>query len=224
MEERRIAVRSSLSDQAADLIKERIFNQEFAPGERLVVEKLADEIQVSRTPIREGLRVLVQEGLVNYDGKSYTIFNPTMEDVKEIFAIRQALESLAARCAATNMPPEEIEHLREIIREYESGNSKHSLVEIDIKFHDALIHGAANSRLERIVANMREQLKLIRNWVAEGIEEGTQESETIQEHQQVLDGISRRDGLTASEAMMRHLDNGQRRTIKNLKNRHLLIG
>jgi DNA-binding GntR family transcriptional regulator len=222
--ERRIAVRSSLSDQAADLIKARIFNQEFAPGERLVVEKLADEIQVSRTPIREGLRVLVQEGLVNYDGKSYTIFNPTIGDVQEIFIIRQALESLAARCAAANMPPEEIEQLREIIREYESGNSKHSLVEIDIKFHDAVIHGAANSRLERIVANMREQLKLIRNWVAEGIEEGTQESETIQEHQQVLDGISRRDGRAAAEAMTRHLDNGQRRTIRNLKNRHLLFG
>ena len=219
----RVAVRSSLSDQAAELIKNRIFSLEFSPGERLVVEKLADEIQVSRTPVREGLRVLVQEGLVHYDGKSYTIFNPTVADVEEIFIIRQTLESLAARCAADKMPAEEIERLRAIFSSYESGVSRQSVVEIDLMFHDAVVRGAGNSRLERIVENMREQFRLIRNWVAETTEEGTQENDTVHEHKRVLESIARRDGDAAAKAMALHLENGRRRTIANLKNRRLIF-
>ncbi|WP_319559057.1 GntR family transcriptional regulator [Marispirochaeta sp.] len=159
-------VRLSLSEQAESLIKERILALDFGPGERIVVDKLAEELGVSRTPIREGLRILVQQGLVNYNGISYSIFNPTKEDIEEIFIIHKALEPVAAELATNKISAERIADLRMLFSHNPPRDDEQSLVEIDVHFHNAIVAGAGYWRLEQILSNMQSQFRLIRGWVA----------------------------------------------------------
>ena len=216
----------SLSDKAMEMVRERIFALEFSPGERLVVDKLAEDLQVSRTPIREGLRLLVQQGLVTYDGKGYSIFHPTAKDVEEILVLRQTMESLAARLAAENMPENEINRLRVLWKEYKEYNkdsSRKAMGVVDFQFHDAILKGADNGRLERIVADMRGQFRLIRSWMADNLHAGPINQETIEEHIKVLECIAARDSQGAYTAMAEHIEKSRKRTIHNLFDRNLVF-
>ena len=215
-------IRHSLSDQAENLIKERILSLDFEPGERMVVDKLADELGVSRTPIREGLRILAQQGLVNYDGKTYSIFNPGRHDIEEIFVIRKALEPAAAGLATKHISKEKIEDLHQLFEQHSSTNNEQTLVKIDIYFHDVIVSGAGNQRMERILSDMRSQFRLIRGWVAKrnmaeiGENINIPEIDTLNEHHRIFEYIQQRDPEGAAEAMLLHLEKGRERMIHNL--------
>ncbi len=213
----------SLSEKAMVMIRERIFALEFSPGERLVVDKLAEDIDVSRTPIREGLRLLVHQGLVTYDGKGYSIFHPTARDVEEIIVLRQSMESLAARLAAEHMEEAEIKRLLEIWSGYNADPSSKAQGEVDMEFHEAILKSADNHRLERVVGEMRGQFRLIRNWMADNLADGPVNRETVGEHLKVLNCIAARDSEGAAQAMHEHIENSRKRTIHNLFDRNLIF-
>ena len=221
MEQKKV-IRHSLSEQAELLIRERIIALDFGPGERMVVDTLAAQLGVSRTPIREGLRSLVQQGLVNYDGKSYTLFSPTITDIEEIFTVRKALEPVAAQLATERISPEGLEDLRLLFKQHSLIEADQALAEIDVHFHNAIMAGAGNKRIEQILSNMRSQFQLIRSWVAKrnkeeiGERQNLPEIETINEHRIIFEYILKKNSEEASRAMYEHLENGRLRMIHNL--------
>jgi len=213
-------VRQNLSDQAAQAIRERIFSLQLPPSTRLVIDDLADALGVSRTPVREGLRELVSEGLVTYDGNSYAVTTYSRRDIVDMFAIRQALEVLSASQAAERMPAEAIAELRarcEEGRQRIAAGDTEYLITLDMDFHATIAAGTQNVRLKTLLGSLQEQVWLIRRWgflpkLVEFVE-----TITVEEHLAVLDRLAARDSQKAGELMLEHLRKGQQRTLDWLK-------
>ena len=160
--------RQYLCDEVTRIIKLRIFNLEYPRGSRLLVENLANDLNVSMTPVREGLRSLVAEGLVLYDGKRYSVFNPTEKEINDIFNVRRMLERLAAMLAARHMREEDVTYLLELFNHDELPNyieNQAEFIKVDKIFHAKILEGADNARLGQMLATVVEQCWLIRRGV-----------------------------------------------------------
>ncbi len=200
--------RRYLSEEVADIIKDRIFSLEFSPGERLIVDTLAQEIQVSMTPIREGLKELVSQGLVTYDGKSYSVFDPSPADVENLHRIRRYLEQLAASLAAERMDPEVVDGMMGMIREFVSSDKtgdSNTHIELDQLFHRSILEATGNERLQNMLSTIQEQTWLIRHWgFAHSYEQHIAEYAS-EEHLAILQAIRDRDPQKAEALMRDHL-------------------
>jgi DNA-binding GntR family transcriptional regulator len=212
-------VRHSLSQQAAEAIKARIYALDLPPGVRLVVDNLAENLGVSRTPVREALQQLVSEGLVRYDGNSYFVTSYGRKDVEELFAIRRALEALAAGQAAERISPQALFELRQLcdegVERMAAGDTE-ALISLDVKFHGAISQESGNERLQGLLESMREQSWLIRRWgflhrLVEYVE-----AMTLEEHRAIIERLAERDSAGASRLMEEHLRKGQDRTLEGL--------
>ena len=212
--------RRYLCDEVMNIIKKRIFSIDYNRGDRLLVESLAQDLDVSMTPVREGLKGLVAEGLVVYDGKSYSVFDPNEKEMTEIFRIRRSLESLSASLAAENMDDSEIEALYSIFSESSISRCivDHSeLIRVDKLFHKKILEGANNKRLKTMLGTIEEQCWLIRAWGYSKSFPQWYIEKTAEEHLTVLDLIKNHDSEKASLAMEGHIINGEKRTWESLK-------
>jgi DNA-binding GntR family transcriptional regulator len=212
-----------LSDQVADTIKEQILNIELKPGQRLIVEKLAKELGVSRTPVREGLRKLTSEGLVDYDGKVYAVKELTKEHLISFFEVRRALEALAARKAAQHIKGEQLAELTNLLAKgrkwiIEQENQYIDIIFIDIEFHGIISDAAQNYRLKNLLSIMQEQSWYIRRWLLLPRRAEKVRKQTLEEHQAILDRLSEHDQEGAAQAMVRHLLKGEQRNLERIKN------
>ncbi len=216
--------RRYLSEEAAELIKERIFRRRYAPGSRLIVENLAQDIQVSMTPVREGLKELVSQGLVVYDGKSYSVFNPSEKDILDLFLIRRYLEQLCAHEAAQHMDKTVIDEMIEYYRSFQGSSLKDSLdlVRIDMEFHQKLLEGADNQRLMNMLQVVQEQCWLIRLWGFSNVYSEEFAMSTVKEHLEVLESLKAGDPDHAEKVMRDHVIHGEQRTIETLKQNNKL--
>lgn len=203
----------SLREYAYQQIRQRILLAEAAPGEPLAADRLAQELGISRTPVREALQELAKEGLVElvpHKGAFAARFS--RRDVEEIFQIRAALEPLAAETAAANIPQEELEtlqaYLEETRKKLKMGDTA-AHFDFDARLHDTVLRYAPNRRLASHVALLKDQLQLI--WlVAAGLgRDHIHRSD--EEHDQILTALARRDGPTARKAMAHHLTRAGRR-------------
>ena len=209
--------RQSLSQQAAEAIKARIFSLDLPPGSRLVIDDLASTLGVSRTPVREGLRELISEGLVTYDGNTYAVTTFTRPQIEDLFAIRRVLEALAASQAAQRMSPGAVEELRALVQQganrIAAGDTEF-LISSDMRFHGDIAAGANNPRLRQLLGSLREQSWMIRRWgflkrLAEPVE-----TATVEEHLAILERLAGHDGAGAAALMEEHLRKGERRTLE----------
>ena len=211
--------RRYLSEEAARLIKDRIIKLKYPPGSRLVVETLAQQIKVSMTPVREGLKELVAQGLIVYDGKSYSVFNPTEKDIVDLFIIRRYLEQLSAYESAQFMSDEALDVLIKYYEEYKQKNGFSDfsdLIKMDMKFHRDILAGTNNSRLQNMLESIHEQCWLIRAWGFANTYTKEYAEKTVQEHLDVLYSIKSRDAKVAEMAMRDHLISGEERTFFTL--------
>ncbi|MGL6015391.1 MAG: GntR family transcriptional regulator, partial [Selenomonadaceae bacterium] len=130
------------------------------PGERLMEIQLAEELGVSRTPVREAIRKLELEGYVIMMPRRGTyVANLSIRDVNEVFEIRTSLDSLASGLAAERITDEELERMQRLlvmIGEYIEKNDMEKIVETDTEFHDILYQASRNTRLVGIISNLRE--------------------------------------------------------------------
>lgn len=210
-------VRQSLSEQAAEAIKSRILSLDLSPGTRLVVDTLADELGVSRTPVREGLKQLVSHGIVTYDGNTYAVTTYSRQDVEDIFTIRRALEALAASQAAQRMSTENLRGLRELCEEGRRRLAEEDtefLITVDVRFHEMIAAGSGNERLIRLLDELREQTWLIRRWgflpkLVEYVE-----SVTVEEHLAIVESLEAGDSEQSAKLMQEHLQRGEHRTLE----------
>ena len=208
-------VRRTLSEQVAEKLKTRILSIALEPGTRLLTDVLAGELGVSRTPVREGLRELVKEGLVTYDGKSYAVKTFSRKDAEEVLSIRRALEVLAARQAADNITDAQLQELRKQQLQSEERLKKgdiQSLVEIDFRFHEVIADASLNSRLRMLTNGLREQIFLSHRWSFDP----QQLWKTLAEHKRILQALLARDPERAARAMGEHLERVAERTLARL--------
>lgn len=157
-----------LRQEICDILREAIWGGVLKPSQRLNEQWLAGEIGVSRPPLREAIRILEQEGLVEYFPRRGT-FVKTLSgrDVVEIYTVRCALEGMAAELAMDRASPDELAALELQIDRVESqpATDLASIINADLEFHRALVEASANQRLvahwEQIASQLRLALTLV---------------------------------------------------------------
>lgn len=151
-----------LRDVVFHTLREAILKGELKPGERLMELQLASKLGVSRTPIREAIRMLEQEGLaVTIPRRGAEVARMTEKDMKDVLQIREVLDELAVRLACDNITKEEIKELEKQMLQFENSTKQgdiKKIAEADVAFHDTIYHAAGNAKLVTMLDNMREQI------------------------------------------------------------------
>ena len=207
-----------LREIVCEVLRDAIKRGVLEPGERLMEVQLAEELGISRTPVREAIRKLEQEGYVIMMPRRGTyVSSISVHDVKEIFEIRSALESLSTSLAAMRIEPEELDKLRALLTEIE-GHIKNKdidkIVETDIKFHGLLYQVSRNERLVTIISNLKEQLARFRTL---SMSYPGRLKETLEEHRAMVDAIAAGDVDAARDAAERHMEQAEETLLKAMR-------
>ena len=207
-----------LREAVCETLRDAIRKGILEPGERLMEVQLADELGISRTPVREAIRKLEQEGYVIMMPRRGTyVSDISTGDVKEIFEIRSALESLAAGLAARRIEPDELETLQNLLIEIEgyiAKNDIEKIVETDIKFHGLLYKVSRNERLANIINNLKEQLARFRTL---SMSYPGRLQETLEEHSEMVEAIANGDVSAARDAAEHHMERAEKTYLKAIR-------
>ena len=209
-----------LRELVCENIRQAIIDGTFKPGERLMEIQMADEMGVSRTPVREAIRRLELEGFVVMIPRRGTyVADISIKDITEIYEVRISLDVLAAGLAAERITDEELEtmngYLREISR-YVPSLDIEKIVALDSAFHDVLYKASRNERLCNIIGNLREQLTGIR---ARSMSYPGRLVDTMNEHRELLDSIASRDIERAQRAARIHIENAEQILLRSLEHK-----
>lgn len=204
---------ASLSDKVFQDIRNGILNGSYENGKELTEIGLAKELGVSRTPVREALRQLELEGLVNMEpNKGAVVSTITPKDVMDIYKIRSYLEGLCGRWVAENITKEEFQALEETVflsEFHEKKGDYEQVFELDSVFH-AQLYDACHSRM--LAHSLRDFHQYIKSVRRKTVMEKTRAGMCNQEHHQLLDAIRDHDGNRAEELATKHILN----SVKNL--------
>lgn len=207
-----------LREAVCETLRDAIRKGILEPGERLMEVQLAEELGISRTPVREAIRKLEQEGYVIMMPRRGTyVSDISTNDVKEIFEIRSALESLAAGLAARRIEPDELETLQNLLIEIEgyiAKNDIEKIVETDIKFHGLLYKVSRNERLVNIISNLKEQLARFRTL---SMSYPGRLQETLEEHSEMVEAIANGDVSAARDAAEHHMERAEKTLLKAMR-------
>jgi DNA-binding GntR family transcriptional regulator len=203
-------IRSSLTGDIFNLLKDAITSGKIPPGERLVESRLAKELDVSRAPVREALRQLKQDGLIVYfvhRGYFVPVFN--LDDLEELFLVRLALEKLAAQLAIARMTPAEMDALESIVQQMEAtGDNGLELIqetEWDADFHEQLCKFSHSQRLLKIWGDMSSQIRMAILASNQSFHVGTGFASG---HREILEALRSRDLPRVTQAIENHLITG----------------
>lgn len=207
-----------LRELVCENIRQAIIDGTFSPGERLMEIQLADEMGVSRTPVREAIRKLELEGFVVMIPRRGTyVADISIRDITEIYEIRTCLDVLAAGLAAERITDEELEQLNAYLVEigkHVANQDMDKIVEVDTAFHDVLYTASRNERLRTIINNLREQMTGIRG---RSMSYPGRLIETMDEHRNLVDSIASRDVERAQHAARVHIENAEHTLMLSLK-------
>ncbi len=201
--------RERLADQVYDQIMDAIRQGEITPDDRIVQEKLAEEFQISRTPVREALFRMEQEGIVVVEGRGgFRIRSLGPEEIAELYAARCAIEGHAARILAARNDPELNDRLRSFIVNAE-----------DLKNETVVGYFYANRSVHRAIVEATENrflLEFFDNLWNRGASftlfatiEAVDLSKSLGDHLGLVDAIATGDETRASERMIAHINDGQ---------------
>lgn len=197
-----------LRDVVFNTLRDSILKGELEPGERLMEIHLANKLGVSRTPIREAIRMLEQEGLaVTIPRKGAQVAKMTEKDLQDVLEIRDALDELAVLNACKNMTEDYISQLRSSMVAFKNaadrGNVR-DIVEADEQFHNVIYKAADNPKLMVIIQNLKEQMYRYRY---EYVKDNANYAQILQEHAEIIAGLEKGDGEYVKEIMHAHLEN-----------------
>lgn len=197
----------ALYQEVAELLRQRIFNRELTPGSWIDELKLAEEYGISRTPLREALKVLAAEGLVTMKVRRGAYVTEVSErDLTDVYHLLALLESDAAGVVATQASDAQLKELQELHRELEkSVNNREAFFQINERFHMRLLDIADNRWRDQMVADLRKVMKLNRH---NSLLKSGRIEESLAEHQAILNALLARDAKAAGQAMQAHFNNG----------------
>ncbi|MCI6855308.1 MAG: GntR family transcriptional regulator [Firmicutes bacterium] len=210
----------SLTDEIADVVRERILKGEYEIGEKIKENQIATELKVSRTPIREAFKLLENEGLIDYiPNRGCFAKGFTKQDVDDIYAVREALEELAVRWAVARITEPELLALEEqvdLMEFYTKKKDKKKVLELNTSFHEVIYASARSRFLAQVLRSYKEYIEKTRKSIfyeqsyLEGI---------LSEHRAIFEAIKDRDEERVVEAISKHLEASQERAfaVWNLK-------
>jgi DNA-binding GntR family transcriptional regulator len=197
----------ALYEEVAELLRQRIFNRELAPGSWIDELKLAEEYGISRTPLREALKVLATEGLVTMKVRRGAYVTEVSErDLADVYHLLALLESDAAGVVAVKASDAQIKELAALHKELEKAvGQRERFFEINEAFHMRLLEIADNRWRDQMVADLRKVMKLNRH--SSLFKEGRIE-QSLAEHRAIVQALTQRQPELAAERMSAHFTNG----------------
>ena len=207
----------SLGGKVFQQLKNSILAGEFENGAELREIALAKKLGVSRTPVREALRQLEQEGLVEiYPNRGAYVKGITYKDVEDIFRIRARLEGLCAEMAVSSITHEQLDKLDEIIllsKFYEEKKDMEHLLKMDSQFHEVLFESCGSKMMEHQLKDYHQYVQKAR---LRSLKRQERAKKSTQEHEEILLAIKDRDAKRADELATRHILNA----IANIRLEH----
>ena len=210
----------SLAEEVTDILRTRILHGEYTMGEKLTENKIAAELKVSRTPIRDAFRQLEQEQLVEYiPNKGCFARGFSKEDMIDIYAVREAVEELAIRRViqyASDDAIRQLESQLERMRVYTQQNIYEKLLQANEEFH-VMIYRLTESRF--IVQTMKTYQEYVHLARRETLKKEEYLSEIYQEHEEIYKAIAARDEAAAVQAARIHLKHSSERAMERWSER-----
>ena len=205
-----------LRDVVFQTLREAILKGDLRPGERLMELQLAAKLGVSRTPIREAIRMLEQEGLaVTIPRKGAEVARMTEKNMEDVLQIREALDELAVQVACDKMTDQQLENLTLAMKNFENAIQAGDLKKTaayDVEFHDIIYESTDNPKLVTLLNNLREQIYRYR---VEYLKEKENYPMLIKEHETIVAALKEKNKERVSDAMRCHIRN-QAETVKNI--------
>jgi DNA-binding GntR family transcriptional regulator len=210
-----------LRDVIFDTLREAIIVGELKPGQRLMEVQLAEKMGVSRTPVREAIRKLELEGLVEMlPRKGAHVAELSVKDIMDVLEVRATLDGLATSLSSTRISEDEKKELKHILDQFISCVEKENLqgsIKKDVEFHDVIYRSSRNDKLIQISNNLREQVQRFR---VVYIKDYSSSRELIREHTEIYEAILSGDPETAMRAAQRHIKHQEESIIRSLKKKH----
>jgi DNA-binding GntR family transcriptional regulator len=198
-----------LYEDVADRLREQIFSKKLPSGSWLDEQSLADQFGISRTPMREAIKVLASEGLVTIKMRRGAYVTEVIRrDLEQIFSVLSLLEGQAAKEAATKATEDELnllDHLHHRLEKAAADRDLEQFFEINVKFHDLIQEIAGNRWMNSVVGDLRKVLKLHRR---DSLTSTDRLQNSLVEHREILRALLKRDELAAESAMRKHLARG----------------
>lgn len=193
----------TISDQVYHKIKEAIISRNAEILEDINEIRISELLKTSRTPVRDALRRLVQEGLLTKNKRGYSIIRINVEDVRMLYEVRAVLGGLAAELASQESTDEERARMTEIIEKLESDAdySAEQLAELNGAFHEIVAEASHNKYLLEELQSIRDKLKIVRISLFTSFERKELE---LKEHRKIYDAIMARDPKKARKAASDH--------------------
>jgi len=202
-----LAPRRALYQDVAERLREQIFNRELEPGSWIDEQRLAVEYGISRTPLREALKVLAVEGLVTMKvRRGAYVTEMSRDDVRQVYHLLSLLESDAAAEVAVKATDAELAELRSLHDQLEDAVDKRDrFFLLNEAFHMLLLSVARNRWREQIVQDLRKVMKLNRH---HSLFTQGRLTESLSEHRAIMRALEARDASAAEQLMRAHFDNG----------------
>jgi DNA-binding GntR family transcriptional regulator len=189
-------------------LKSKIFDEDISPGTWLVERELCDQYSLSRTPVREILRVLVSDGLITLEPtKGYSVRKLSFEEIVEIFHARESVEGMAARLSCLRGDQDFlslVEKIKYQLEEIDIDKDTYLGVEIGHKLHNALIKAAGNKILDEFYEKLNNLAALTRNLSKRSVEI---EQNSRNDHIAISKAILEKDEEKSEHAMRKHIKN-----------------
>lgn len=197
----------ALYEEVAELLRQRIFNRELAPGSWIDELKLAEEYGISRTPLREALKVLATEGLVTMKVRRGAYVTEVSDsDLSDVYHLLSLLESDAAEVVAIKATDAQIRELQDLHNELEKAlKNRERFFEINEAFHMRLLEIANNRWRDQMVADLRKVMKLNRH---NSLLKSGRIEESLLEHRAIMAALVARDAVLTAQRMREHFKSG----------------
>jgi len=218
MREKRVIVRSGLADQVYEALEEQILDMEYAPGARLVIDRIARELEVSGTPVRDALTRLAAEGFIDFTPfRGFTVLpEPTLDEIAQSFEAREAIELAAVRLGCERAEEGQIEELAELQARIAShtysgrSGSFSTFVRLNQEFHDVLVTTSGNHYLVEALRSLFHDALVARTMHGRGVPDLEHINE---EHEAIIEAFRRRDSDALEAAVARHIHDGAERVM-----------
>lgn len=208
-----------LRDVVFENLRGAIVEGKLKPGQRLMEVQLAEQLGVSRTPVREAIRKLELEGLVvMLPRKGAYVANMSLKDLMDVLEIRASLEGLAASLAAERITDEDIKKLESIVEEFNysiNESDVEALLRQDVEFHECIFKSTNNKKLHQLINSLWEQVYRFR---VTYISDYDSTVNIVEEHKMILDAIKRRDSKLAKQYAMQHIQTAENFMIETAIN------
>ena len=202
----KVIEKKTLHEEIASNLRELIMSGELHEGDKIKEDALCNSMGISKTPLREALRVLSVEGLIKLvPNRGSFVSTPTFEEIREMFDVMSVLEGICARAAAKKMSAKDLVTLEKLHNKLEKNfkrKAQREYIRINNQYHSFVQELAGNRTLNQIINGLRQKILLYRY---QSLNLPARFEQSIQEHRDLIEAFRKKDSKKAETLMRRHL-------------------